>query len=579
MLKHQNLKQTIFIYVLFLIVSVVAIIPFWRTGEVFGQGDLLFHLNRIEGLAEGIRNHLIPYRSFDVLTNIGSAVNFFYPFVIFLGWAKLFTIIDNPVHAFYLGEMIIHFVTFLIAYQSVLQVKKDARYKAVIFSLLYGLSMYRFYLAYDQFVLGELLAYAFLPLAFAGFYNVFIGNSKKWLALPVGLTLILYSHLLSGVIIIFIFTIIFFIKLLNTRFDVKKLNLSSIFKSIILTLFLSAIIIVPMVYQARQTPILTTAGNQIAKQTGMGQAILDSLNLIGPNIGILGLISIVLGAVQISKRNFNWNLLIWLCGTILFFMSTTLFPWSSMPEAVQSLIQFPFRIRGFATFFLMLYLSEVLISIFKAPKEMIVTLFAVAGLGSALYFTVSEQVIHDRVNQNELIPNDNYYEKRVLFETSFKANATQLKELTSSRHDYIGIMDYAPKASWPINNYYSIMTHESFVGSQSFRLKIKYLVNRVEVRVNLNAMNHVDLPFLMYGNETVMVDGKIVNPKRTNRGTIGLNISTGKHLISIGYATPKWIYSLWIFTGIIWGLIILKTIIDHFKNYKSKKSFSTEGRK
>lgn len=343
-----------------------------------------------------------------------------------------------------------------------------------------------------------------------------------------------------------------------------------------MTLVLSAIIIVPMVYQARQTPILTTAGNQIAKQTGMGQTILDSLNLIGPNIGIVGLISVVSGAFQLSKRNFKWNLLIWLCGTALFFMSTTLFPWSSMPEVIQSLVQFPFRIRGFATFFLMLYLSEVLISIFREPKEMIITLFAVATLGSTLYFTVSEQVIHDRVNQNELSPNDNYYEKKVLFETKFKANATQLKELTSSRHDYIGIMDYAPKESWPISHYYSIMTHESFVGGQSFRPKIKYLVNRVEVQANLNAANHVDLPFLMYGNEEVTVDGRTVNPKRTVRGTIGLNIPTGKHLISIGYATPKWIYSIWIFTGVIWVLIILKTIMDHFKNYKSKKSFSTE---
>lgn len=563
---NKNFKQLISVYIVFLLLAIVSVIPFWHTGMIFGKGDLLFHLNRITGLADGINQHVLPYRFYNVLTNIGSTTNFFYPFFFFMGWAQLFNIFGNPVHAFYFGELLIQFATLVIAYHSIRLIKKDSHYQALVFAILYGFSMYRFYIGYDQFVLGELLAYTFLPLAFAGFYNVIFNDYKKWLALPIGLSLILYSHMLSAFLTLSIFFIIFIGAVIYKNKNFKKERIKVLFKSVILTLVLTAVIYLPFLYQFRLKSIKATDTSGISKESSLSQSIISAFDMTYANIGLLGLIAVVLVFIALFRKKYSMNTLVGGIGVMLFITSTTLFPWSLVPKALQMVVQFPYRLLGLTTLFLMYFLSTTLITIFKNKREMVILIPAITVMMFGLFITKAENTINERLNQPGLKMNNLFYNDDAHFETTFKADAQQLKNLKDSRHDYIGIMDYAPIESWSVNNYYSIMTHDVFIDKQIKHPNFSYYVDHAVGTIYLDKNAKVDLPFLSYGNETIKVNNKLVKSYSTSRGTVGIDLPSGKATIYVGYKTPKWIYGLWIFTIISWLIIVITNIVIKIKN-------------
>lgn len=66
-----------------------------------------------------------------------------------------------------------------------------------LFAIIYTFSTYRSYNILIRFATGETLAMASLPLIFAGAYQVFKGDYRKCPMLSIGMTLLVYSHLLS----------------------------------------------------------------------------------------------------------------------------------------------------------------------------------------------------------------------------------------------------------------------------------------------------------------------------------------------------------------------------------------------
>lgn len=52
--------------------------------------------------------------------------------------------------------------------------------RSFLFALIYGLATYHIYLGQCDFVLGEYLAYTFLPLVVLGMYHVVFMNKNKW---------------------------------------------------------------------------------------------------------------------------------------------------------------------------------------------------------------------------------------------------------------------------------------------------------------------------------------------------------------------------------------------------------------
>ncbi|WP_373892418.1 hypothetical protein ACAW68_03905 [Weissella confusa] len=556
---------SVLIYVTFLVVTYVTIMPLKTANAIYGQGDLLFHLNRITGLAEGLKAGTIPYRMFDVLSNLGSAVNFFYPFVFMLGFAALFIVVPNLVTAFYIGEALMLLATLVVAYRVMMSFSSNQRGRSVLFAFLYAYAGYRNYLAFDQFVLGEALAYIFIPIALLGFYNVFLGDAKKWVPLTAGLALISYAHMLSTLLVLVLFVFLVLIMLIGRKIEFSKVRIFALLKAILLTLLLVSVIYVPFIYQMHQTEIITTIQQPVAFFGGLGENLQNSLDAKAQNIGPLGVLAVIIAFVQVFKKKWQLNVVFGMLGAGLFIMGTTIFPWRSLDLNVQYVIQFPYRLFGLASFFLAVYLSGALLEMLNTPRQrrwtiVLFSAFSVLMTSSKIY-----DLMYARKDQAELVINDRFNAPDVQLETSFKANSNDLKLLNQSRHDYIGSVDYGPKDVWKTSYIHHVMAHEVWVDGKEHKAQDTYSLTNATFNIRLKKANQVDVPIFHYGNEIVKVDGKTVPAKLSQRGTTLVSVDKGTHEISVSYVTPKWLYLPWISALFGWLIVVVLYAVNLIK--------------
>lgn len=89
----------------------------------------------------------------------------------------------------------------------------------IISSLLYTFCLYRIVDVYTRAAIGEVLAFAFLPLIIWGLYELIYNDQKKWWILPIGIFGIINSHIIYSVIAI---GIIMYFLLINVKKYLKK---------------------------------------------------------------------------------------------------------------------------------------------------------------------------------------------------------------------------------------------------------------------------------------------------------------------------------------------------------------------
>lgn len=147
--------------VTFACLSILYVFLFVRLHMVLGSGDMMFHANRIEELYRDVQQGVfVPRISTYSFNQVGSGINFFYPWIFLYPFVIFRMITHNPVSAYYLGIILETFLTFCISYYAMHQYS-HSRTRGVVFSLLYTLGNYRLYLAMNQEVLAESIAYIF----------------------------------------------------------------------------------------------------------------------------------------------------------------------------------------------------------------------------------------------------------------------------------------------------------------------------------------------------------------------------------------------------------------------------------
>lgn len=202
----QQVPGTIRVGLISVIISILYLLPHLiaSEGAIYGD-DLHFHLDRVRGLA-GIWQSPVNFKSF---YRIGQGVNFFYPYLTFLPFYWLYTLSHNLYLAWMMYLFGLTTLGYGIAYYSAKGMTQNSR-TGHFFALFYTFATYRFVNHAIRFAAGELVATTFLPLVFYGLYLILKGQSKKWYYLSFGIVLVLYSHLLSFVMMIG-FVIFFFI--------------------------------------------------------------------------------------------------------------------------------------------------------------------------------------------------------------------------------------------------------------------------------------------------------------------------------------------------------------------------------
>lgn len=190
--------------VIFLLSCSNLMIDYFHSGD-----DMMFHANRVEGIAREWMNGNFPARLESYcMYGMGYPMSIMYPEV-FLWPAALLRVIGFDLAFCIKGEYIfINLLTTLLSYVSFKNIFKD-RQIGLWGSAVYTLSLYRLYNIYDRAAVGEFIAMTFLPLICWGLNRVFAENEdivrdrKTVFLLAFGYTGVLYSHVLSVEFVVF----------------------------------------------------------------------------------------------------------------------------------------------------------------------------------------------------------------------------------------------------------------------------------------------------------------------------------------------------------------------------------------
>ncbi len=214
------------------------------TDYLLHGADLSFHLLRIEGIAQGLREGNFPVKMQSVWINgYGYPVSVMYGDM-FLYVPALLRLIGFPLQSVYKMYLFaVNMGTAAVAYHCGKKVSGSVGI-GLASSLFYTLSGYRLTNEFYRAALGETTAMLFIPLVLLGLWQLFYRPKEEKSSvrcLMIGYTGILESHLLSFEMMI-LFSAVYC--LLNLKIFWKKLGV--LIKTAVLTIGMNLFFLVPM---------------------------------------------------------------------------------------------------------------------------------------------------------------------------------------------------------------------------------------------------------------------------------------------------------------------------------------------
>lgn len=390
-------KKCILLYIIFIIaVSIPVMNDFLIRGH-----DIYFHLMRIEGLAQGMRNGQFPVKIQPVwYDDYGYSVSVFYG-DLFVYLAAILRLLGFSLQNAYKGYVIIcNIATITIAGYSFGKIFKN-EYIGVFGGFLYSMSAYHLVNLYTRGAVGEYTGMMFLPLLIYACVLLLDEEKKKEnlkkgsIILGVSMACILQSHILTAEIACMVLAGV--VVLYCKRVFCKEVLLAGV-KAVAIAVGLSAWFLVPfldyMLYG--EFNINTIRNNDILIQRQgvflsqlfaiFDNAIGQSLDLSagtqgdfaqGAGLGFMLAIPALLVLLFLGYRKKEEKKNQRLAFTAAFFglamaaMSTLYFPWDflcrlgKLFQYVIVKIQFPWRFTGVATVVLALLWCAIVSYVWK----------------------------------------------------------------------------------------------------------------------------------------------------------------------------------------------------------------------
>lgn len=562
-MKKSVVRYRLQLILLFCVMSALYIWSFAHLKTVFGAGDLMFQANRIKELYQDvIHGVFVPRISTYTFNQVGSGINFFYPWILLYPFVIFQLITHNPISAFYLGIFLETLVTLLLSYYAMRKYSASKK-RAIIFAITYTFANYRLYLVFNQNVLAESFAYTFLPLVLLGFYEVFYQNIKSWPILAIGMTMLLYSHMLTTAL-----TALFMLVTLVVTWrwiSNKRLRLLAGVKAAGLSFLLSAFYLVPFFEQTVTNHLKASWVGLLFIKTPM-ETITSSINNEPTQVvGLLLMIVLIFGFFFWRRAN-TIDRYTYLSGIILVALTTTLFPWAKLLNTPVANLQFPYRLTGLATLMLAIYLSAVVTYIFDnlqnrygISKIGFVVIFSLLSVG--LTYSAEQQILAQRISIPMLdrVPTPSHY---------YPEEHGKGYNLTSSNwnnmfhyYSHNGSFDYFPVT---INgdNVTDLVTHHAFVNGRkvAFASRLKSKPNEIVYDLSgIKSGTVVELPILYYHNDLVKVgESNYLKPTSTKRTTVKIKVPVKDKTVSLKYFNSKLDNGSMLVSILTWlGLIIV----------------------
>lgn len=369
-----------------LIIEIIGI-TFLSSIPLFFSGleghDLTFHLMRIEGLAQELRNGQFPVRiSSAWMGGYGYATSVFYGDLLlyFPAMLRLFGL--TVVKAYKIYVVFINGLTTLVSLISFNGIFKSTKV-ATILTLVYMTSSYRLVDVFVRHAVGEYTASVFFPLIALSIWKIYTDNKgiKKniinSILLAIGMTGIITAHVLSTemvVVTLFVIVIILYKRLID--FDIIKTFLLAV----VFTALLSAFFIVPFIDYYKNVPVLGTinvlSSNGFSAIQKNGASVADLFAFFNNPFGLSGymlctpgvilMASLIVALIMWGKGHTNNRLrILTICSILFLWISTDIFPWDSLAYKfsifnIMTQVQFPWRYIFISIVILTLLLGEEL---------------------------------------------------------------------------------------------------------------------------------------------------------------------------------------------------------------------------
>lgn len=345
-------------YSLLILLGLILIIPVINTKIIPGH-DYIFHISRIEAIAEALKHGIFPVRMYvDHVQFWGAPTGIFYP-GLFIYFPALLKIIGIPIEICYnifIGSIV---YSGLFASWYGFSLLTRSKHIGLLSTVLYISSGYYLFCAYMRNALGELIALSCMPLAVACI--IYIINKTKvtirvYLLAIFSISAIIESHVLSTAFLV-LFSICYSIVKYKKITLLKLKALSFLF----LTLFLlNASFIVPFLYFYKEVPLNIHFINDFSKN-GFQLTTLFYFLIYWNSWLVIALYDFLsryfYGSKQPSSYKCKQFMYYWrsfLFGALFVFASSSTFPWDYLPQLRElfKVMQFPWRFLGPAILFL-----------------------------------------------------------------------------------------------------------------------------------------------------------------------------------------------------------------------------------
>lgn len=576
--NKNNAFKDILVVVFLGIVTILSMFTFLSLLRLSIQSDGFFHFSRAEEIYRNLRSG-VPFTFIAAHTFQQTGVgNFlFYPDVFLYPWALLRFALC-PVTAYYVWDSLFVFATFVIGYFCMKDYSKD-RLRSVFFAIIYGLGTYHVYLGQCNFVLGEFIAYTFLPIVVLGIYHIIFANEKKWPLLAVGMALLTYSHVLSVYIMCF-FCAALCLCTLFSRLWINRQRLLALLKAVGLYFLLSAWFFIPLITDYVGQGIVSPGAGFMLLSSPQ-QMIANSFNptsaLSSHSIGMLLMITAFVGWFFVRKN--TQELVTYIIGVCLLLMTTNFIPYTQIQNIkwlanILGVIQFPYRLLSMATLFMAITASFIMVSFvrrgYRNSSRIGLIVFCL-GIIMTCYYSEQTSLVSQLTSPTrqylkypkggtptsyqalmkeapgKIVNNDNYndiFDYEVLF-----GQTDYYREAAFSVHPKWG--SFAPKA-------FSIQQHVMYVNGHAEYGRPYVAPNKISYEVFISKKRaKIDLPVVAYHNTAVYDNGRRVAANISSRGTVLVQVGHGKHYLTVGYKPNRVYYVLFEVALLTWVILIL----------------------
>ena len=379
------LKKHKYEIMLFGAVLLLCVIPllFIRIGT---GHDFNFHLARIKALSENMQNgHWFSPIYYSEFYGTGYASPLFYGDLLLHIPASMVLMGFSAESSYRAFIVLILFAAAFSSYYCAKAVfKKEMPSFVAAFCFVFS-----GYFATDVFVraaIGEAQTFIFLPIIALGFYSIIYEDGRHWLCLPFGLFFCFVCHVLTTCLCV---AALFLFALLSAKRLLKKPEkIFCIVKSAVLFFALSAFSLLPMAEQFLSQRFIATSGMSSLVNGTLETRVIPWKRVLGDfasaridgvwmphGIGVMPVIAAVLFVIiwYKTKKTPKSAWLFGACGFIATFLTTNLFCWNLL-QKIAGIIQFPWRLLVFATFFFAVF-GEILL--LRCSKRKTACIFAV----------------------------------------------------------------------------------------------------------------------------------------------------------------------------------------------------------